>query len=120
MLIFPSVAYAMGAGGAQGGGQADPIHSLVFMIVIFGIFYFLLIRPQQKKMKQHRQMLANLKKGDNVMTSGGIHGKIAGITDSVVTLEVADKVLIKVSRSYVGDTAQSSTAQTNAKEKQQS
>jgi preprotein translocase subunit YajC len=70
---------------------------------MFAIFYFLLIRPQQKKQKQHRQLLGNLKKGDTVLTSGGLQGKITGLTDTVVTLEIAEKVRVKVSRSYIAN-----------------
>jgi len=72
------------------------------MIVIFVIFYFLLIRPQQKKQKELKAMIDNLAYGDTVITSGGIHGKITGLTDTIATLEIADKVRIKVSRSAIG------------------
>ena len=65
------------------------------------IFYFLLIRPQQKKQKDHRQMLSNLQKGDVVVTQGGLQGKIMGITESVVTLEIAEKVRVKIQRGYI-------------------
>jgi preprotein translocase subunit YajC len=65
------------------------------------IFYFLLIRPQQKKAKEHRQFLDNLKRGDRIITSGGIIGEIQGINDQTVTLEVADKVRFEVGRPYI-------------------
>jgi preprotein translocase subunit YajC len=65
------------------------------------IFYFLLIRPQQKKQKETRNMLSSLKRGDRVRTAGGLHGTITGITDTVVTLEIAEKVRVKVDRNYV-------------------
>jgi preprotein translocase subunit YajC len=68
---------------------------------IFAIFYFLMIRPQQKRQKQQRELLANLKKGDTVITGGGLIGRITGLTDSVLTLEVADRVRVKVLRSAV-------------------
>ena len=70
-------------------------------ILIFAVFYFLLIRPQQKKAKEHQAYLANLKRGDKVITSGGIYGQITGLTESAVTLEVAENVRIKVSRSSI-------------------
>ena len=92
---------AMAANGAGGAPQGGGILSMLPLILIFGIFYFLLIRPQQKKAKEHQQLLANLKKGDLVVTSGGIQGRITGITEKVVTLEVADNVRIKVSRPYI-------------------
>jgi preprotein translocase subunit YajC len=72
---------------------------------MFVIFYFLLIRPQQKKAKQHRELLANLKRGDSVITNGGIYGRIAEINENVITLEVADKVRIKVARGFVSGLA---------------
>jgi preprotein translocase subunit YajC len=94
-------AYAMGTApggaGAQGGGFA----AFIPLIIIFVIFYFLLIRPQQKKAKEHRKFLDNLKMGDNVLTVGGLHGTVTGLTDQVITLEIADKVRVKVARSYI-------------------
>jgi len=96
------IAYAAnGAAPAAGGGIA----SFVPLILIFVVFYFLLIRPQQKKAKEHQAFLGNLQKGNEVVTSGGIHGRITGLTDAVVTLEIADGVRIKVSRSAVSTSA---------------
>jgi preprotein translocase subunit YajC len=74
---------------------------------MFAIFYFLLIRPQQKKQKQHRQLLSTLKKGDRVITSGGLYGRITGTTDTVVTLEISEKVRVKVGRGNMAGLAQS-------------
>jgi len=88
-------------GSIGGGTGSGDISFQIMMAVIFCIFYFLLIRPQQKKQKELKEMLANLSHGDVVVTSGGIHGKIAAMTGDVVTLEVADKVRIKVSRSFI-------------------
>lgn len=109
------IAYAMGqAGGttAQGGGGllATP---LVPIILMLGVMWFFLIRPQQKKQKEHREMLGNLKKGDRIITSGGLYGRITGLTDATLTLEIADKVRVKVSRAHVAGLAQA-TAQTPA------
>ena len=98
-----SLAYAMGSNqGAAGstGGFGD-YSMYIMMAVIFGIFYCLMIRPQQKKQKELKALLDNLAYGDTIMTTGGIHGKITGLTDAVVTLEIADKVRIKISRSAV-------------------
>jgi len=74
---------------------------IVVMVILFAIFYFLLIRPQQQKQKELKTMIDNLAHGDTVLTSGGIHGKVVGLTDAIVTLEIADKVKIKVSRSFI-------------------
>jgi len=104
-----SLAYAMGTapGGQPSAGGGD-WSFIVMMVVIFGIFYFLMIRPQQKKQKELQAMLNNLAYGDTVMTTGGIHGKITGLADAVITLEIADKVRIKVARSAIGAVIQKS------------
>ena len=73
------------------------------IIIIFAIFYFMIITPQQKREKDRRNMLSNLKEGDEVITVGGIYGKVLNIKDDVVTLDVGDKIKIKVSRSAIGN-----------------
>lgn len=97
-----SIAYA--AGPAAGGG-AGGFASFLPLILIFVVFYFLLIRPQQKQAKQHQEFLSNLKSGDKVITKGGIHGSITGLTDTVITLEIADNLRIKVSRDAISGSA---------------
>ena len=69
------------------------------------VFYFLLIRPQQKQAKQHQQFLKDLKSGDKVVTRGGIHGTITGLTDTTITLEIAKDIKVKVSRDAIGGSA---------------
>ena len=96
-----STAYAMGQTGG-GAGQAGGIAGFLPIIILFAIFYFLLIRPQQKKAKEHRTMIANLKKGTRIVTSGGIYGTIQSIDDTTIGLEIAEKVKIKISRGNVG------------------
>lgn len=89
--------------------QADPAGGglITFMpfILIFFIFYFLLIRPQAKKQKEQQAMLESIEKGDEVVTAGGIHGKVTGVTDDVLTLEIAalkgERVRVKVSRARI-------------------
>jgi preprotein translocase subunit YajC len=98
--MFSDLAYAMGLPGGGGGGNSG-WGSFVPLILMFVVFYFLLIWPQQKKAKAHRQVLASLQKGDSVLTSSGIYGTITGITDTVVTLEIAEKVRIKVARNAI-------------------
>lgn len=71
------------------------------MILVFVIFYFLMIRPQQKQRKQHMMLIQNLKKGDEVVTSAGIHAKVSNVMDNVVTLEIADNVRIKMDKQQV-------------------
>jgi preprotein translocase subunit YajC len=98
--MFNDLAYAMG-GFPGGGGGAGGLGSFLPLILMFVVFYFLLIWPQQKKSKAHRQVLASLQKGETVVTSSGIYGTITGITDTVVTLEIAEKVRIKVARNSI-------------------
>jgi preprotein translocase subunit YajC len=87
---------------AQGGTEASPMWTFVVpMIVMVAIFYFLLIRPQQRKAKEHRQLLENLKRGDRVVTNGGLIGTIVNIEEQLVILEVADKVRVEVARPYI-------------------
>jgi preprotein translocase subunit YajC len=100
------LAYAMGGGGTGGaGGQGGGIGAFLPLILMFAIFYFLLIRPQQKKAKQHKQLLSALKKGDRVVSSGGLHGVVTGLTDDVVTMEIAPKIRVKVSRGSIAGIA---------------
>ena len=96
------LAFAMGTppGGAAGGGQSA-ITSLIPLVIMFAIFYFLLIRPQQKKAKEHKALLEALKKGDNVVTAGGMHGKVTAVDETVVTIEVANGVNIKFNKGHV-------------------
>lgn len=98
MLISP--AYAQTAA-APGGG--DFFMSLLPLILIFVVFYMLLIRPQQKKMKAHQAMIAAVKRGDQVITSGGVHGKVTKVDDATVMVEVAQNVQIKVSKHTLSD-----------------
>ena len=101
MLI--ETVFAMGqpkGGGSPAGPEAIVIQFLPF-ILIFVIFYFLLIRPQTKKAKEHKNMLDNLKKGDKVTTQGGIFGVVDSLDTATVTLKIAENVKIKVSRSAI-------------------
>jgi preprotein translocase subunit YajC len=90
----------MGTGGGAGGGTGG-FGAFIPLILMFAIFYFLLIRPQQKKQKEHRLMISNLKKGDRIMTAGGIYGRVTGVDETTVTVEIADKVRVKVNRANV-------------------
>jgi len=96
MLVSP--AFAQAAGGGQGFGLVN----LLPLILIFVIMYFLLIRPQQKRAKEHREMVANLVKGDVVVTQGGAIGKITQVKkDNEIILEIAENVRIRVVRSTI-------------------
>ena len=101
--MFISEAYAMGAqGGAGGQGAGGGLSSLVMMAAIFAIFYFIMIRPQQKKMKEHKKMVEELKKGDRIITSGGIYGTVENTSTDTVTVKIAEGVKVKITRGSVG------------------
>lgn len=102
-LLF-AVAHAQEAAG--GAPQQAPWASFLPFVIIFVVFYFLMIRPQKKRMDQEKQFLSNLKKGDEVYTKSGVIGTIAGITEKVVTLEVNESTKIKFLRSQVAGLAQ--------------
>ena len=106
------IAYAMGGGGGQG---AAGFSGFIPIILMFVIFYFLLIRPQQKRQKEHRSMVSNLKKGDRIITSGGLYGRITGIDETTLTVEIADKVRVKVARSNVSALVQPGSPQVEKK-----
>jgi preprotein translocase subunit YajC len=96
MLINP--AWAQGsAGGAAGGG----IESLILIVLMFGVLYFLMIRPQMKRAKEHKTLIEALQKGDEVVAAGGMLGRISKINENYVTLEIADKVEVQVQRPSV-------------------
>ena len=97
MLISP--AYAQ-AGGAPGGFD---LISLMPLLLIFVVFYFLLIRPQQTKMKQHREMISALKRGDRVLTAGGIIGSVVKVEDAELLVEIAKDIRVRVARSTISD-----------------
>jgi preprotein translocase subunit YajC len=104
-MLFDNLAYAMGGLGDSAGGQGNPLGAFVPLILMFAIFYFLLIRPQQKKAKQHKEMIGNLKIGDRIVTNGGIYGTIVRMKDATIILEIAEKVQVEMLRNTVADKA---------------
>jgi len=74
---------------------------ILFMLLMFGVFWFILIRPQMKRQKEQQALLASLKKGDMVVTRGGLIGKISGVSDKILTIELQEKVRVRVLRAYV-------------------
>ncbi len=86
---------------APGVPQANPILSMMPLVLMFGILYFLMIRPQQKKAKEHKLMLAAVQKGDKVVTAGGICGIVANVKDDVVTVKIADNVKVDFIKSSI-------------------
>lgn len=110
-MIFYDIALAQ----AKGANQPSMLDMFLPFILIFVIFYFLIIRPQAKKQKSHRDFLGNLKRGDVVLTSGGIYGTIEGITDKFVTLEIADEIKVKVLKAHIASFAVNNKENTNNK-----
>ena len=97
-FLIPS-AHAQAAGAPQGGGMG----MLLFPIILIGVMYFLMIRPQMKRAKERKGMLDKLSKGDEVITSGGIAGVITDIGENFITVEVADNVRLRVQKAAVGN-----------------
>ncbi len=98
MDIF--LAMAPPQGGDAGGGSL--ISTLIMFGAIFAIFYFMIIRPQQKRAKEREKLLSNIEKGDKIITSGGVHATIVGIEEKTVLIEIAPNVKIKIERSAIG------------------
>ncbi|MES0371745.1 MAG: preprotein translocase subunit YajC [Mariprofundaceae bacterium] len=91
---------------ADTGGASEGFASLIPLVLIMVIFYFLLIRPQQKKLKQHKAMVEATKKGDSVITAGGILATVKDVKDDILTVEIADGVKVKVKRDTIVGTAE--------------
>ncbi len=114
-MLVTGVAYAMSGGGSgQPGSGGSPLMTLAPILVMFVIFYFLLIRPQQKQAKKHGEFIRGLKSGDRVVTSSGIHGVVRGLTDTTVTLEIADNVRVKIQRNAISGSSQEAAAETKS------
>ena len=107
-------AYAQAAGQAAGG---DSLMSLLPIILMFVILYFLMIRPQQKRAREHETMVQNLKRGDDVVTTGGIHGRIQALADKVLTVEIAPNVRIRLDREQVASVLRGARVEEKEKEK---
>jgi preprotein translocase subunit YajC len=95
---------------ASGGHPPPAIMQFAPLVLIFAVFYFLLIRPQQQKAKEQRLMLANLKRNDEVITAGGLYGKIIALTEKVVTMEIAPNIRVRVDRAQITALANSAAA----------
>jgi preprotein translocase subunit YajC len=97
MTLPTTFVLAQAAPGAANGG----LSMLIMMIVLFGLMYFMMIRPQMKRQKEHRQLLSGLAKGDEVVTNGGIAGRVDDVGDTFITVEIAPNVKIKVQKGAV-------------------
>ncbi len=94
-----SLAFAQTQAPAQ--GSPSPLVQMLPFILIFAVVYFLLIRPQQRKAREHATMVANIKKNDEIVTTGGLHGRVAALNDKVLTVEIAQNVRVRVERAQV-------------------
>jgi preprotein translocase subunit YajC len=103
--MFATPAYAQAAGAAAGGSLQQEIMGFLPLIALVVLFYFLMIRPQQRRMKQHQQMLSNIKRGDNVVLSSGVLGKIVRVEEKEVGVEIATGVTVKVRKSMISEVA---------------
>ena len=102
--MWPIVQTAFAMSPQSGGeGPASMLSGFIPLVLVFAIFWFLVIRPQQKRAKEHRNIVENLKKGDEVTTDGGIYGTIVKVADASVTLEIAPKVSIRIQRARIAD-----------------
>lgn len=93
---------AMGQPAGEGGG-GSMVSTLIMFGAIFAIFYFMIIRPQQKRAKEREKMLGDVQKGDKIVTSGGVHGTIAGLDEKTVLVDVGNNVKLKIDRTAVGN-----------------
>jgi preprotein translocase subunit YajC len=100
-LFFPDVAWAM-APAPGGGGASQLMPTLVMFAAMFAIFYFLMIRPQQKQRQERERMLSAIKRGDKVVTTSGMFGTVTNLTDKTITLRVADQVKLEFERGAIG------------------
>ena len=101
--MFASPAYAQAAGAAPAGGGAAFFVQVAPLLLIFVIFYFLMIRPQQKRAKEHRLLIEAVKKGDTVVTAGGIIGRVTKVEDAQVEVEIAANTRVKVVKATLTD-----------------
>jgi len=109
------IAWAQSAGGSAGPG---PLVNLLPIALMFIILYFLMIRPQQKRAQEHETMVQNLKRGDDIVTNGGIHGRIQAIAEKILTVEVAPNVRIRLDRDQVASVLRAARAEDRDKDKE--
>ena len=105
-FLVPDVAWAMAPAPAGGGGASQLMPTLVMFAAMFAIFYFLMIRPQQRQKAERERMLRAIKRGDRVVTTSGMYGTVTNLSDTTVTLRVADQVKLEFERSAIGRVAE--------------
>ncbi|MFP4686751.1 MAG: preprotein translocase subunit YajC [bacterium] len=98
-MVTASFLPALAGGGEAGDGGF--LSLVVMMAIIFGIFYFLVIRPQKNEQQRHQAMISNIKKGDRVVTAGGIHGQVSSVSDDTIKIKIAKDIKLKVNRTSI-------------------
>ena len=98
-MSYLMFAFSNPSGGAEGGGSL--LVSLLPILAIFVIFYFILIRPQQKKQKDHKSMISKLSRGDKIVTNGGLYGKVVDVKDHIIVMKISDDVKVELVKSAV-------------------
>ncbi len=113
LLIFLTSCAPPGMGGE--GESGSPIIAALPFVLIFGLFYLLILRPQQKQSRQKENMMKNIKRGDKVMTAGGIHGKVVNAEEDVLTVEIAKGVNVQIARANISALINQDKAETKQK-----
>ena len=116
-MFFENLAHAMGQAPAAGGQSGSPLMTFMPLILMFVIFYFLLIRPQQKKQKEHKQMLENLTRGDRVVTAGGLYGRVVEAKEDVLTIDLGNDMHVQVGRGFISGLVPADGGASKAKDK---
>ncbi len=114
IIVLLSSCAPPGMGGAEGDGGSPIIAALPF-VLIFGLFYLLILRPQQKQSRQKENMMKNIKRGDKVMTAGGIHGKVINAEEDLLTIEIAKGVNVQIARANISALINQDKAETKQK-----
>jgi preprotein translocase subunit YajC len=118
MSFFMNAAHAAGdASGAAAAPAGGGMSTMLLFAVIFGLFYMLIIRPQQKRAKTHRNMISSIQQGDEVITNGGIIGKVVSLDENYISVEIAEHVTIRLQKSYVSASLPKGTAKAAEKSK---
>ncbi len=113
-LVFLTSCVPPGAGG-EGGEGGSPLMAALPFVLIFGLFYFLILRPQRKQSKQKEDMMKNIKRGDKVITGGGIHGRVVNTEEELLTVEISKGVNVQISRANISAVITQEKADTKQK-----
>lgn len=118
--LVPTMGLELAQTNPEGGGGFGGFGFFLPIVAMFLLFYALIIRPQSRQQKEHKQMLEQVTRGDQIVTQGGIHGKVTGIADDVLTVEIADRVRVKLNKSAVSSRTPVGRPTVDGKEKKKS